>query len=181
MGTSLVIKNADFRQNGIPSQPLCLLGISDSEFNNCPSITSTGSSYPFVFTEQFSLYALQLQYRIIGIRLKIAQAGVIPIYVANFKKDAGINIDSNYQLKENLNIREDMVGNICDIYFQNPILLQTNQKIVFGSKTAFSMTAKWYYGLAGTSYPNLCIMANDVNNWVVSSLPLFVDYIIDTQ
>lgn len=55
MGKNLIIKGADFSENGIPEFSY-LIGISDSDFNSCTGPTNPGSSTPYVFSDKLSVF-----------------------------------------------------------------------------------------------------------------------------
>lgn len=177
MGKNLIIKGADFSENGLRNYSY-LIGITDAEFNLCTLITNPGVTTPYMFTDKLSVFSSVVsgEKAIIGIRLKVNTAGIIPIYVADFSSDDGVM--SNYQFKEDLNVPQDAVGNIVDIKFTTPIYLQANQKIVFGNRGAITMTAKWYFGYQNGHFENLCISTNSGSTWEVSSVPLSVDYLV---
>lgn len=174
MGKSLIIKGVDFSENGIPVTNY-LIRYEDNDFSNCNMITNPGISTPYLFADQ--LFIVQSTV-IKGIRIRPANSGIIPIYVADFSDDSGSYVMSNYTFKENLNVTTEMIGQIVNIFFTNYISLQENQKIVFGNKDEITMTAKWYYGYNNPNFPFLCLSLDAGKSFSISSAPLYVDYII---
>lgn len=179
MGKAIIVKGADFSANGMSPYNL-LLGITDEQFDNSTSAVNTGNANgSIIYTEPLNTYSGVST--IYGIKLKIAQEGIIPIYTATFTGDTGSNIDSNYVHITDLQITSDMVNKVTTILFPNPIQMSTGKKIVFGKASGpgqeIDMTAKWYYSnnVAGV---NIELNMYGSGWQEISNSSLSIDYLI---
>lgn len=179
MGIKLILKDADFSVNGFDGEGVqyqLLLNITSAEFNNSTYATNPGSaSTPYLFTDKKEVFSGIIGRSIVGVRMKIHTAGVFPVYTATFNTDTAAA--TNIAFVENFTASTSDVGTIKDFMFTNPVILSTNQKIFFGNKDSLTMTGKWYYG-GNTGDPNLCLSTNKNSSWMVSTLPLTVDYLL---
>lgn len=179
MGIKLILKDADFSVNGFDGggiQYQLLLNITSEEFNNSPNVVNPGTaSTPYLFADKKEVFAGIIGRSIAGIRMKIHTEGVIPVYTATFNTDT--SAAANIAFAESFTASSSDVGTIKDFMFTNPVILSTNQKIFFGNKDSLTMTGRWYYG-GNTGDPVLCLSTNKNRGWLVSTLPLTVDYLL---
>jgi len=172
MGKKLIIRGADFSANAIEVQGSWLLGITDAQFNAQTNSTSWGAENKYAFAEQLGV--IPANSNVLGVKVKTHTTGNIYLYRGNFTSN--ISKATNMTYIGTLIITE--IDTIQTFMFDTPVLIGSGQCIVIGNPTQGQTEpiGKFYYG-AGTN--NLRITSNNNTNWVISTLPLGVDYLIE--
>lgn len=172
MGKKLIIRGADFSANAIEVQGSWLLGITDAQFNAQTNSTSWGAKNKYAFAEQLNV--IPANSVVLGVKVKTHTTGNIYLYRGNFTSNTSKATNMTYI--GTLIITE--IDTIQTFMFDTPVLIGSGQCIVIGNpeQGQSAPVGAFYYG-AGRN--NLRLTTNNNVSWVVSTLPLGVDYLIE--
>ena len=172
MGKKLVIKGADFSQNGLRNYK-SILNISNNDFFIFSRDTEKGDAY--CYGETSTVTQQKLNVPIIGIRILPVLSGIIPVRVASFSND--YSPYTSIRFIQNITVSPVDIGIIKNYFLNSPIELSSGEKIVFGFE---GLTASWKYGEDILEFnTGISLTTNgEESSWIVSAnYSLGVDYL----